>query len=81
MNINVQKILNTDLQKYVKCQKKQVDQLALSRVAMVDSYAYSELLLLHLMGRGSTQVEVERYTFKWQVSIRQKALEYFHGFY
>jgi hypothetical protein len=74
MNTDVQKILSTDLQKYVKCQKKQVGQLALRRVAMVDSYAYSELLLLNLMERGSTQVAVERFTFKWQVFTRQKEL-------
>jgi len=75
MNINVQKTLNTDLQKYVKCQKKQADQLALNRPAMVDLYVYLELLLLHLMERGSTQVAVERYISKWQVSTRLKVLE------
>ena len=75
MSTSVQKNLNTDLQKYVKCLKKQVDQLALSQVAMVDSYVYSELLLLHLMERGSTQVAVERYISKWQVSTRLKVLE------
>lgn len=75
MNTNVQKILNTDLQKYVKCQKKQVDQLALNQAAMVDSYVYSELLLLDLMGRGLTQVEVERCALKWQVFTRRRGLE------
>jgi len=75
MSTSVQKNLNTNLQKYAKCPKKLADQLALNRVAMVDSYAYSELLLLNLMERGSTQVEVERYTLKWQAFTRQKVLE------
>jgi len=35
MNINVQKILNIDLQKYARCQKKSADQLALKKPVMV----------------------------------------------
>jgi len=61
MNINVQKNLNTYLQKNVKCLRKLRDQLALKKPAMVDLYVYSQLHLLLLMGRGLTHVTVERY--------------------
>jgi hypothetical protein len=42
-NINVQKILNTDLQKNVKCLKMFRVRLALTRDAMVSFYVYSAL--------------------------------------